>query len=189
MNCAYAEKKYSWKHTRNYEKSVISPALIFLTHLISVPIALNSDYQPLVWEARHCLRACLCLRGESGSFAFADCMQRLSGTCLEGQKGTEMSLEHKCCGQQPGSSLCPCCDAFGRAVPELYCLHTTIISSCVENPAGTSSLTINLWCAWRMLFFYFWKPLLWPAGRSPTNSVIHVCLSFLHCAIKRDRAA
>lgn len=50
--------------TRNI-LTVVSPALIFLTHLISVPIALNSDYQPQLWEARHCLRAFVCLRSGS----------------------------------------------------------------------------------------------------------------------------
>lgn len=43
------KKKKIWKHTRNYEKyfnSYQSRGSIFLTHLISVPVALNSDYRP-----------------------------------------------------------------------------------------------------------------------------------------------
>lgn len=45
--------------------TVISPALILLTQLISVPIALNSHCQPQVWEARRCTMAHLRLRGGS----------------------------------------------------------------------------------------------------------------------------
>ena len=65
----------------------------------------------------------------------------VSETYLEGQKCAEMSLEDKCCGQQHGGSLCPCCNGLGRAVAELHCLHATIISACMENPSRISSLT------------------------------------------------
>lgn len=47
--------------------TVISPALILLTHLISAPIALNSHCQPQVREARHCMMAHLHRRGGSAS--------------------------------------------------------------------------------------------------------------------------
>ena len=51
MNCAYAEKKSIHENTQGITRNiltVINPALIFLTHLISVSMALNSDYQPQV---------------------------------------------------------------------------------------------------------------------------------------------
>ena len=99
--------------------TVISPALIFLTRLISVPTSLNSLYHPHVLSWGRFL--------PEGWKPGAE--QWVRGTCLEGHKCAEMSPEDKCHGQQLGSSFCPCYSGLGRAVPELLCLHTTITSS------------------------------------------------------------